>query len=170
MYDYVIQLSINKKFQRKVNKLKNILKNNKIEDTERNWLPHITIDIYNCGDEIEFIKRVDLIVKSIKSFYINCNKLNDFDKKTLYIDQLNKKELLTIKEKFDKALEKYRLQNRKSRVYKPHITLCTNENIEAAKAIAENNFKNFVAEVKYLWVYNRNMRLIKEYKLRKKIK
>lgn len=50
-------------------------------------------------------------------------------------------------------------------LYRPHITLCTNYNLTKAKKIANEIFEPFEANIKYLWVYNQNMDLIKEYEL-----
>lgn len=48
MYDYVLQYGFDKKTQTNMQELKRCLKENCIKDKERNWLPHITINLYDC--------------------------------------------------------------------------------------------------------------------------
>lgn len=165
MYDYVIQLSFQKEIRQKIQNIKEILKKNKVIDKERDWKPHITIDLYNCSNEIEFISKLDLIVRKIRAFNIKFDNLNNFNEETLYIEPFNKQKLYEIKSLFDSELEIYRLEHRKKRIYRPHITLCTNDNLTKAKKIADEIFEPFEANIKYLWVYNQNMDLIKEYEL-----
>lgn len=170
MYDYVLQYGFDKKTEQEIQNIKDYLKDNKIKDTERKWLPHITIDLYDCENKNEFIKKVDEIVSKVKCFKVDCKKLNDFDQKTLYIDPFNKQRLLELKSIFDNELNNYRKQNRRERIYRPHITLCTNDYInQGLYDLAYNVFKPFSAKVKYIWIYNQNMDLIKEYKLKEKI-
>ena len=166
MYDYVLQYGFDKNIQKTIQEIKECLKNNKIEDRERNWPPHITIDLYNCKNQNEFIEQLDKTVGQIKSFEIECKNLNNFNEETLYIEPYNKEILLELKELFDKELAKYRLESRKKREYKPHITLCTNNDLTRAKEIAKQKFEPFVARIKYLWFYNCDMELIKEYELK----
>ena len=45
MYDYVLQYSFDKDTENFVQSIKNYLKENKIKDEERNWLPHINFII-----------------------------------------------------------------------------------------------------------------------------
>lgn len=167
MYDYVLQYSFSKKIQNNIQKIKDYLKQNNIKDKERKWLPHITIDLYNCKNESEFIAQVDSIVEDIQSINVEFKNLNDFDKETLYIEPYNKEKLLEFKKIFDKRLDKYRLEHRRKRRYRPHITLCTNENIdENTYKLANEKFIPFIANVKYIWIYNQDMKLIKEYELK----
>lgn len=170
MYDYVLQYGFDKKTEQEIQNIKDYLKDNKIKDTERKWLPHITIDLYDCENKNEFIKKVDEIVSKVKCFKVDCKKLNDLDQKTLYIDPFNKQRLLELKSIFDNELNNYRKQNRRERIYRPHITLCTNDYInQGLYDLAYNVFKPFSAKVKYIWIYNQNMDLIKEYKLKEEI-
>lgn len=91
-----------------------------------------------------------------------------FDKKTLYIEPYNQTKLIELKENFNNKLDKYRLSSRRTRKYIPHITLCTNKNIdEQTYKLANEKFRTLVAKVEYIWIYNQNMELIKEYKLQK---
>lgn len=167
MYDYVLQYGFNKETEKKIQYIKDYLKDNKIKDRERNWLPHITIDLYDCANRNEFIEKVDEIVSKIKCFEFECENLNDFDKETLYIEPLNKQRLLELKVIFDNALNDYRKQNRIYRVYRPHITLCTNDSInQNLYDLAHNVFRKINVKVEYIWIYNQNMDLIKEYKLK----
>lgn len=108
MYDYVLQYGFDNNTQKTIQEVKESLKKNNIEDRERNWLPHITIDLYNCKNQDEFVKQLDKTVEEIGYFEIECKNLNNFDEKTLY----------------------------------------------------------FVAKIEYLWVYNCDMKLIKEYELK----
>lgn len=170
MYDYVLQYGFDKKTEQEIQNIKDYLKDNKIKDTERKWLPHITIDLYDCENRNEFIKKVDEIVSKVKCFKVDCKKLNDFEQKTLYIDPSNKQRLLELKSIFDNELNNYRKQNRRERIYRPHITLCTNDYInQGLYDLVYNVFKPFSAKVKYIWIYNQNMDLIKEYKLKEEI-
>lgn len=167
MYDYVLQYSFSKEIQNEIQEIKNYLNKNNIKDKERKWLPHITIDLYNCKNEDEFILKLDSIVKDIQSFNLEFKNLNDFDKETLYIEPYNKEKLLELKEIFNKKLDEYRLEHRKKRTYRPHVTLCTNENIdENTYKLANEKFIPFMANVVYILVYNQDMKLIKEYELK----
>ncbi len=166
MYDYVLQYGFDRNTQKTIQAIKECLKKNKVEDKERNWLPHITIDLYNCKNQEEFIKKLDKIIKEIENFEIVCKTLNNFDEETLYIEPYNKEKLIELKAIFDAELSKYRLETRIEREYKPHITLCTNNDLTKAKEIAKQMFKPFVAKIEYLWVYNRDMKLIKAYELK----
>ena len=136
MYDYVLQYGFNREMQNTIQEIKNCLKENGVEDKERNWLPHITIDLYNCKNRDEFINKLD------------------------------KEELLKLKLVFDEGLQEYRIENRKMREYRPHITLCTNDDLTKAKEIANKKFKAIIGRVEYVWVYDCNMNLIREYKLK----
>lgn len=166
MYDYVLQLGFDEETQNYVESIKNILKTNNIQDRERNWLPHITIDLYNCKDENEFISKIDNIIYSINSCNIQFKNLNNFNQETLYIEPYNKDELYNIKKLFDNYLDMYRLEKRKLRIYKPHVTLCTNDDLIPAYEIVTKDFAPFNGKVKYLWVYNQKMDLIKQYILK----
>ena len=167
MYDYVLQYGFGKDTENFIQSIKNYLKENKIKDEERNWLPHITIDLYNCKDKEIFINKLDKIISNINQFKIRCINLNDFDAKTLYVEPFDTKELIRLKQIFNQELDEYRLKNRKNRIYKPHITLCTNDNInQNTYDLAHHIFHSFVATINYIWVYNKNMELIKEYELK----
>ena len=166
MYDYVLQYGFDEKSQEYIQCIKDYLKANKIEDKERKWLPHITIDLYNCRDKEEFLQKADYVIKHLKKFNIDCNNLNDFNKETLYIEPFNKEKILELKDTFDKELDKYRLPDRKSREYKPHITLCTNDNIdEKIYSLANDKFNPVSVQIKYIYIYNQKMELIKQYEL-----
>lgn len=166
MYDYVLQYGFDKETQNMVQAIKNCLKENGVEDKERNWLPHITIDLYDCENQEEFINKLDKIVGNIERFRIECRNLNNFEEKTLYIEPYTKEILLKLKLIFDEELKEYRIEKRKAREYKPHITLCTNDNLTIAKKIANEEFRKFKGMIEYVWVYDCNMNLIKEYKLK----
>lgn len=165
MYDYVLQYGFDKSSHNKIQKIKYYLKTNGIQDKERNWLPHITIDLYNCQDQGEFLHSLDLIIKEIKQFDIQFKNLNDCNEETLYIEPYNKNNLMNLKLFFDEKLNKYMLEKRKTRKYIPHATLCTSDTLDKSIKLANNIFSPFDARVKYIWVYNHDMVLIKEYKL-----
>ena len=76
MYDYVLQYGFDIESQDYIQSIKKYLKNNGIQDRERNWLPHITIDLYNCKNQHEFINKLDIMIKDIKEFYIDFKNLN----------------------------------------------------------------------------------------------
>lgn len=165
MYDYVLQLGFEKETEKYVNYIKKRLKTNGILDQEKNWNPHITIDLYNCQSEQEFLTKVDNIVKKINKFQLQFNNLNHFNEKTLYMEPYNKEYLYEIKKMFDEGLDKYRLDKRRDKRYTPHVTLCTNDNIGDAKTIAEQIFIPFCGLVTDIWVYNPRVELIKSYQL-----
>lgn len=167
MYDYVLQLSFPKNIQTEIQNIKDEIKKNNIKDKEKSWKPHITIDLYNCKKQDEFIKKVDSTIEKLRLFNIECKNLNNFNEETLYIEPYNKEELYQMKLVFDNELEEYRLEHRKTRIYQPHITLCTNSDLSKAKLIANKKFKAFKTQVNYLWIYNSNLELIKQYELKK---
>jgi len=80
MYDYVLQYGFDSDTQNYIQSIKDYLKINNINDEERNWLPHITIDLYNCKNQQEFIDKVDNIVSKLNKFNLEFNNLNNFDK------------------------------------------------------------------------------------------
>ena len=162
-YDYVLQLGFDKHTEDFIQNIKDKLKENNVIDKEKNWRPHITIDLYNCDNEKLFIDNVDKIVNDIKILNIEFQNLNNFDNKTLYIEPFNKNGLKEIKGLFDNGLNKFRLENRKNRIYRPHVTLCTNDDLTSAVKISNDMFRPFVGKVEYLWIYNPKVKQIKEY-------
>ena len=163
MYDYVLQYGFDKETQEHIQSIKNTLKSSNVEDKERNWLPHITIDLYDCKDKNEFIEKLDKIVKNISSFNIEFKNLNNFDEETLYIEPYNKDDLMNLKSIFDEELKPYRLEKRLKRIYSPHVTLCTNNDLSIGYKIANEEFSSFNGTIKYIWCYNQDMELLKEY-------
>lgn len=109
----------------------------------KNWLPHITIDLYDCKNKNIFIEKLDKIVQNISSFNMEFRNLNNFDNETLYIEPYNKDNLMNLKSIFDQELKPYRLETRLKRVYKPHVTLCTNNDLSTAYKIANEEFSTF---------------------------
>lgn len=89
--------------------------------------------------------------------------MNNFDNETLYIEPYDKDNLMNFKSIFDEELKLYRLESRLKRDYRPHITLCTNNDISNAYKIADEKFSPFNGIIKYIWCYNQEMELIKEY-------
>lgn len=166
MYDYVLQYGFDIESQNYIQRIKDHLKNNGIQDRERNWLPHITIDIYDCRDKYEFISKLDTILKGIKEFEIEFKNLNNFNNETLYIEPYNKEELIDLKQFFNKELNNYMLEKRKERKYNPHATLCTSDTLDKSIQLANEKFHPFIAKIKYIWVYNRDIELIKQYNLK----
>lgn len=142
MYDYVLQYGFDKETQDYIQSIKNTLKSNNIED-KKNWLPHITIDLYDCKNKNIFIEKLDKIVQNISSFNMEFRNLNNFDNETLYIELYNKDNLMNLKSIFDQELKPYRLERRLKRVYKPHVTLCTNNDLSTAYKIANEEFSTF---------------------------
>lgn len=90
MYDYVLQYVFDTESKYYIQSIKDYLKNNRIIDRERNWLPHITIDLYNCKNEKKFIDKLDVIVEKISAFNIEFKNLNICNNETLYIEPYNK--------------------------------------------------------------------------------
>lgn len=165
MYDYVLQYGFDIVSQKYIQGIKEYLKNNGIKDRERDWLPHITIDLYNCKDQGEFINKLDTIIGKIKGFEVEFKNLNTFYNETLYIEPYNKNQLIDIKEIFNKELTEYMIEKRRERKYNPHATLCTTDTLDKAIQLASEKFNPFTATIKYIWVYNRDMELIKKYNL-----
>lgn len=163
MYDYVLQFGFDEETKNYIQNIKDILKSHNIIDKERAWLPHITIDLYDCKNQNEFIDKLDKVVSNISAFNVEFKNLNDFDGETLYIEPFNKEPIIQVKSLFDESLKLYRLERRLNRIYKPHVTLCTNDNLTFAYKIAKEQFVSFNGTVKYLWVYKQNMQLIKTY-------
>ena len=97
MYDYVLQYGFDTESKYYIQSIKDYLKNNRIIDRERNWLPHITIDLYNCKNEKEFIDKLDVIVEKISAFNIEFKNLNTCNNETLYIEPYNKEILMELK-------------------------------------------------------------------------
>lgn len=165
MYDYVLQLGFDSKTEKSIQEIKNYLKQNHIEDKERIWLPHITVDLYNCNDQNRLIKKIGEIAKNMQPIKLEFQNLNDFRYETLYIEPYNKTHLLDLKEKCNHILKEYRIEKRKNMIYMPHVTLCTNENVKEAYLLANQKFYPFRGTINYLWLYNQKQELIKEYRL-----
>lgn len=158
MYDYVLQYGFDTESKYYIQSIKDYLKNNRIIDRERNWLPHITIDLYNCKNEKEFIDKLDVIVEKISTFNIEFKNLNTCNNETLYIEPYNKEILM--------ELNNYMLEKRRERKYIPHATICTSDILDKSIQLANQKFNPFISTIKYIWVYNRDMQLIKEYNLK----
>lgn len=158
MYDYVLQYGFDTESKYYIQSIKDYLKNNRIIDRERNWLPHITIDLYNCKNEKEFIDKLDVIVEKISTFNIKFKNLNTCNNETLYIEPYNKEILM--------ELNNYMLEKRRERKYIPHATICTSDTLDKSIQLANQKFNPFISTIKYIWVYNRDMQLIKEYNLK----
>ena len=166
MYDYVLQYGFDTESKYYIQSIKDYLKNNRIIDRERNWLPHITIDLYNCKNEKEFIDKLDVIVEKISAFNITFKNLNTCNNETLYIEPYNKEILMELKQYFNTELNNYMLEKRRERKYIPHATLCTSDTLDKSIQLANQKFNPFISTIKYIWVYNRDMQLIKEYNLK----
>lgn len=166
MYDYVLQYGFDIESKNYIQSIKEYLKNNGIIDRERNWLPHITIDLYNCKNQKEFIDKLDVIAEKISTFNIEFKNLNTCNNETLYIEPYNKEILMVLKQYFNTELNNYMLEKRRERKYIPHATLCTSDTLDKSIQLANEKFNPFVSTIKYIWVYNRDMQLIKEYNLR----
>lgn len=166
MYDYVLQYGFDTESKYYIQSIKDYLKNNRIIDREKNWLPHITIDLYNCKNEKEFIDKLDVIVEKISAFNIEFKNLNTCNNETLYIEPYNKEILMELKQYFNTELNNYMLEKRRERKYIPHSTLCTSDTLDKSIQLANQKFNQFISTIKYIWVYNRDMQLIKEYNLK----
>lgn len=166
MYDYVLQYGFDTESKYYIQSIKDYLKNNRIIDREKNWLPHITIDLYNCKNEKEFIDKLDVIVEKISAFNIEFKNLNTCNNETLYIEPYNKEILMELKQYFNTELNNYMLEKRRERKYIPHATLCTSDTLDKSIQLANQKFNSFISTIKYIWVYNRDMQLIKEYNLK----
>ena len=53
------------------------------------------------------------------------------------------------------------LEKRRKRNYMPHVTLCASDTLDKSIQLANERFNPFVSIIKYMWGYNRDMKLIK---------
>lgn len=166
MYDYVLQYGFDINSQNTIQDIKDYLISNGIKDRERKWIPHITIDLYNCNNHDEFFNKLDSIINKIEHFNVEFRMLNNCNGETLYIEPHNKEKLMELKRLFDKELNEYMLANRRTRTYIPHATINTSDFLEESIKLSNEKFSPFVSKVKYIWVYNFDMELIKEYELK----
>lgn len=150
MYDYVLQYGFDTESKYYIQSIKDYLKNNRIIDRERNWLPHITIDLYNCKNEKEFIDKLDVIVEKISAFNIEFKNLNTCNNETLYIEPYNKEILMELKQYFNTELNNYMLEKRRERKYIPHATLCTSDTLDKSIQLANQKFNPFISTIKYI--------------------
>ena len=102
-------------------------------------MPHITIDLYNCKNEKEFIDKLDVIVEKISAFNIEFKNLNTCNNETLYIEPYNKEILMELKQYFNTELNNYMLEKRRERKYIPHATLCTSDTLDKSIQLANQN-------------------------------
>ena len=149
MYDYVLQYGFDTESKYYIQSIKDYLKNNRIIDREKNWLPHITIDLYNCKNEKEFIDKLDVIVK-ISAFNIEFKNFNTCNNETLYIEPYNKEILMELKQYFNTELNNYMLEKRRERKYIPHATLCTSDTLDKSIQLANQKFNPFISTIKYI--------------------
>ena len=117
-------------------------------------------------NEKEFIDKLDVIVEKISAFNIEFKNLNTCNNETLYIEPYNKEILMELKQYFNTELNNYMLEKRRERKYIPHATLCTSDTLDKSIQLANQKFNPFISTIKYIWVYNRDMQLIKEYNLK----
>ena len=150
MYDYVLQYGFDTESKYYIQSIKDYLKNNRIIDRERNWLPHITIDLYNCKNEKEFMDKLDVIVEKISAFNIEFKNLNTCNNETLYIEPYNKEILMELKQYFNTELNNYMLEKRRERKYIPHATLCTSDTLDKSIQLANQKFNPFISTIKYI--------------------
>lgn len=165
MYDYVLQLLYDDETTNEITELKNILVKNNIENNERPWLPHITIDLYYNVNSVEFISILDNFIKIKKQFNFEFDKLGKIDKGVLFLVPNNIEELVKIKEELNIKLDKYRINDRRNKDYIPHSTLTINKDVTYAEKLLSQNFAPIKCTVKYLCIYNSDMELIKKYEL-----
>lgn len=92
--------------------------------------------------------------------------MNTCNNETLYIEPYNKEILMELKQYFNTELNNYMLEKRRERKYIPHATLCTSDTLDKSIQLANQKFNPFISMIKYIWVYNRDMQLIKEYNLK----
>lgn len=92
--------------------------------------------------------------------------MNTCNNETLYIEPYNKEILMELKQYFNTELNNYMLEKRRERKYIPHATLCTSDTLDKSIQLAKQKFNPFISTIKYIWVYNRDMQLIKEYNLK----
>lgn len=165
MYDYVLQFGFDGESQFKVQEIRNHIRQSGFIDRQRGWLPHITIDMYNCKDKEEFIEKIDKIVENLQQFEIKMEKIDNFFNEYLHIAPSPAEKLQKIKQQFDVALGNYMLSSRKEKEYKPHITLSQNDELEQSQKVAMEKFLPWRATVCKVWMYNEKMQLIKQWTL-----
>ena len=166
MYNYVIQIALDRTSQTYVQNLRNCIRQNNIVDRQRGWLPHITVDKYNCKNEKNLINKITEIVSDIKVFKFNVSGFSSFSGETLYLKPDKLDEIIELKNKFDKGLSRYRLSKElRRKEYNPHITICTNDRLEDSIQVLMNYFSSFEVFVSKIWLYTEDMRLVKEWEL-----
>ena len=164
MYDYVLQFGLDDESSKKVQVIRNHIRLEGFLDKQRGWLPHITIEKYNCSNRNEFISRVEKVVSKISKFNINLFSFGTFDNGTLFITPTPADNLVKYKNMFDEELSTMKVPS-KHDGYNPHVTLCTNDHLEQSKVAAFEKFKPFSATVTKVWIYTENMVLVKEFEL-----
>ena len=166
METYILQFGLDRDSQNFVQNIRNEIKLAGFVDRQRGWLPHITIDKYNDSNFNLLINNVESVLKNFSAFDIELKQLGNFDNETLFIDPLPKNTILDIKTQLDLALDEFRFESRKLRPYNPHITLCTNNNLDECQKVATKNLSPKTATVEKIWLYTeKNMELIKEWTL-----
>lgn len=60
-------------------------------------------------------------------------------------------------------LDEFRIDKRREKEYHPHVTLSTTNELEKAMTLALQKFQPFQAKVTHIWIYNRDMKLVKDY-------
>ena len=167
METYILQFGLDKNSQDYIQNVRNEIRIAGFVDRQRGWLPHITIDKYDDSNLEELIERTNQVLADVTAFKINLETLNNFDKETLFIEPNPKDIILEIKNNLDISLDKFRFESRKLRGYNPHITLCTNNNLEECEKIAYQHFSKREAAIERVWLYTeKNMELVKEWVLK----
>ncbi len=162
MYDYVLMLGLDSASTKKIQTIKNHVRVCGFLDKQRGWPPHITVDHYNYENRNDFILKIDEVVKELKGFETDCFTLGKFSNGTLYIIPAPTVKFEEIKASFDAAVGEFKVPN-KYESYTPHITICTNDNLEQSKVAALEKFNPFTARVSKVWLYTENMVLVKEW-------
>lgn len=167
METYILQFGLDKNSQDFIQNVRNEIRIAGFVDRQRGWLPHITIDKYDGSNFEELIEKINQVIANVSAFKINLETLNNFDKETLFVEPEPKDKVLEIKSELDIALDKFRFESRRMRGYNPHITLCTNNNLEECEKIAYQHFSKREATIERVWLYTeKNMELVKEWVLK----
>ena len=165
MYDYVMMLLFDEDSEIRIRKMKDFLKRNKITSREKPWAPHITVDLYQGITKELLIEKTDHLTETLRMFPVIFETIDNFHQRVLFLKPEAKAEFWQIKQKADELLGKYRVRPDDGESYVPHVTLAINKDIREATELIQAEFRPFSGEISYLALYQRNMELVKLYRL-----
>lgn len=168
-YNFVLFVMFDEVTSLKIIEIKNFLKLNNIQTTEKAWPPHITIDLYENISEEEIKTLTAQAVKDFKPFNFDFFQSNTFGERVLFLEPNNKKEFENIKNKFDQVFKDYKVNEivEMNRKYSPHATLAISDDFTQGKELLDSTFKPIKATATKVAIYKKDMTLVKEFDLSK---